>query len=126
MYLLKAQLSIHLRDEYFYNKVNFFFGMTFVTTFLSNSEATFITARSIDLESHPDYNFILVNDLTDSRKVKQRSPKWHAIRKKATVTGSTFFKALGFEGLKKQREHFQDIICGLPLPDSSEEAQKKT
>ena len=35
----------------------------------------------------------------------QRSEMWHCLRKKAGLTGSTMFKALGFESLKAEKEH---------------------
>ena len=37
--------------------------------------------------------------------VKQQSKQWHEIRKRAPITGSTAYCALGKELLKKQKEH---------------------
>ena len=37
--------------------------------------------------------------------LKQRSPEWFKLRKKACVTRSTMFRALGFGSLKDQKAH---------------------
>ena len=52
--------------------------------------------------------------------VKQRSEKWHALRKTARVTGSTLYKAIGLDTLQHQKEHHYTYVCGRsePVPDS--------
>ena len=44
----------------------------------------------------------------------QRSEMWHHLRKKARVTGSTMFNALGFESLKAEKEHVYVFVKGRP------------
>ena len=29
------------------------------------------------------------------------------------VTGGTIFKAIGLDGLKRQKEHFDSVVCGV-------------
>ena len=47
----------------------------------------------------------------------QRSEIWHCLRKRARVTGSTMFKALGFESLKAEKEHVYVFGKGRPPKD---------
>ena len=54
----------------------------------------------------------------------QRSEIWHCLRKKARVTGSTMFKALGFESLKAEKEHIHVFGKGRPPKDVNPEVQK--
>ena len=53
-----------------------------------------------------------------TRKVKQRSPFWFERRKDMKVTGSTMFQAIGLDGLKRQKEHFDSVVCGVQNPRS--------
>ena len=55
-----------------------------------------------------------VSSSSDTRMVKQRTDEWKAIREKAKITGSTFFKAIGLDGLQKEKEHFEEVICHVP------------
>ena len=54
----------------------------------------------------------------------QRSKIWHRLRNKARVTGSTMFKALGFESLKVKKEHIYVFVKGRPPKDVDPEVQK--
>ena len=58
------------------------------------------------------------------RNTKQRSSKWFELRKSARVTGSTLYKALGLDGMRRLKEHFDHVVCGVPESSPSEEAQK--
>ena len=64
------------------------------------------------------------NDSQNPRFVKQRSEEWHKIRREALITGSTIYKALGLDTLKAQREHFDNVVCGIPEKQPSEEQMK--
>ena len=51
-------------------------------------------------------NYVELRDdqgMMEPRFIKQRSERWHSIRKEAMVTGSTIYQALGLDGLKSQR-----------------------
>ena len=54
----------------------------------------------------------------------QRLEIWHRLRNKARVTGSTMFKALGFETLKAEKYHVYVFVKGRPPKDVDLELQK--
>ncbi|KAJ8309057.1 hypothetical protein KUTeg_013931 [Tegillarca granosa] len=41
------------------------------------------------------------------------------------VTGSTIYQALGLDGLKKQKAHFDKVVCGIAEPEKSPEIQNR-
>ena len=47
----------------------------------------------------------------ECRKIKQRSKEWFEARENAVVTGSTIYSAVGLDGLKRMREHFDTKVC---------------
>ena len=55
--------------------------------------------------------------------IKQRSDKWFEERKKVKVTGSSVYRAVGCDGLKNQKEHFNQVINGA-LPAEPSEVQR--
>ena len=57
--------------------------------------------------------------------VSQRSPAWFSVRKNAVLTGSTCFKALGFDGLKSQKNHYETVFQGKIMDDPDEETLKR-
>jgi hypothetical protein len=59
------------------------------------------------------------NQSEDTRKIKQRSQSWHEIRNTAFITGSTIYQSIGLDGLKRQRQHFDKVVCGIPEPEPS-------
>ena len=48
--------------------------------------------------------------------VPQRSSLWHEIRKTVRLTGSTFAKAVGLNGLPAQKEHHHVFVNGQEPP----------
>ena len=42
--------------------------------------------------------------------VKQRSIKCFQLHKEAKVTGSTLYRSIGLDTLKKQKEHYKELI----------------
>ena len=88
--------------------------------------------NSVDLGKQHNYVCLLglndtwLQDNNDSQLVlqyaqfvKQRTNVWFNLRKLAKVTGSTFNKALGLEGLKSQLEHFDRLFCGKQTEPSA-------
>ena len=84
---------------------------------LNGSLAFFSVNKVVDLTSQE--NFIQLRDPSEMKEcfgkrgippelVKQRTPEWHMLRKKAMVTGSTLHKAVGGETLKAQRNMFDE------------------
>lgn len=60
----------------------------------------------------------------DTRQIKQGTDAWFQTRKTAKVTGSTMYNALGLDGLQKQKDHFDTVICGLPEKTVSEKTKE--
>ena len=56
---------------------------------------------SVDLQDPSNYKYI-----------KQGTVEWHSVRKKARVTGSTLYKAVGLDTLQRQKEHHYTVVCG--------------
>lgn len=75
-----------------------------------------IIGTKINLRESNMYHEIVENidsqEIT-TRKVKQKSDFWFERRKEAKVTGSTIFQAIGLDGLQKQKEHFDAVVCGV-------------
>lgn len=79
--------------------------------FCYGTEDLYITSSCLELQDRSNYVQLVENPYTEEpAKVKQRSEKWHQIRSKAKITGSTFHKALAMEGLGKQKEHFEQVL----------------
>ena len=47
-----------------------------------------------------------VEDDSNTQFCSHRSEIWHKLRSKARITGSSMFRALGFNTLKEEKEHF--------------------
>ena len=65
--------------------------------------------NNIHLLHEPKYiqNFLDLNENTNL--VKQRSEEWFELCKRALVTGSTMYNALGLQGRKELNYHFNDF-----------------
>ena len=63
---------------------------------------------------------ILNENNVDTRLVKQRSDKWHKLRDDVLVTGSTLYAATGCDGLKRHKDHFEKVICGVAQTEYTE------
>jgi hypothetical protein len=88
---------------------------------MQGSQAFYITRPSVDRDDLRNWIEIpeASGEIEDPRKIKQQSTNWFNIRRKAKITGSTIYKAIGLEGLKQQKEHFEKVICGIdePMPN---------
>ena len=60
---------------------------------------------------------------SDTSLIKRRSDKWFEERKKVKVTGSSVYRAVGCDGMKTQKEHFDQVINGA-LPAEPSEVQR--
>ncbi|CAG2195809.1 unnamed protein product [Mytilus edulis] len=49
----------------------------------------------------------------DSNTIKQRSNAWHQLRNGSRVRGSSKFRALGLDTLKKQQNHYDNVYMGV-------------
>lgn len=66
-----------------------------------------------------------LNNESQFRFVKQRSQIWHSIRNTARVTGSTINDAICLGTLKRQREHFDEVVFKKPKPEPSAAVKEK-
>lgn len=73
------------------------------------------------LSNHPAYHELHEDEETnDPRRIKQRTERWLDLRKQALVTGSTLYAATGLDGLKKQKEYFDKVICKVEEEKSNQ------
>ena len=92
---------------------------------LNKSNELYQTGKFVNLSSQPNCVELPENDETDNtRLIKQRTEKWHSIRKEALVSGSTIYQALGLDTLKRQKEHFDKVVCDMPEQPKSDEVQR--
>ena len=93
--------------------------------YIKDAENLFCKNYEVNLQEQENYSeLVQEEDTLNTRKIKQRSEKWFALRKTAVVTGSTIYKAIGLDGLKNQREHFENVCCGIDKKRPSESVQK--
>lgn len=76
---------------------------------------------SVILSNHPAYHELHEDEETnDPRRIKQRTERWLDLRKQALVTGSTLYAATELDGLKKQTEYFDKVICKVEEEKSNQ------
>ena len=86
-----------------------------------NEVGTYVKSSTyIDLGHQ--YNFVClqgikelkITDYISDKEVlsvfQQRSNTWFAVRKQAIMNGRTFYRGLGLDGLKKQKQHFDNFL----------------
>lgn len=84
-----------------------------------------IDEKTLNLDTCLEYSQINENlEIKSTRDIKQRTERWFAARKEATITGSTLYRAIGFDGLKAQKTHFDTVVCGLAEPKKSDTAEE--
>lgn len=77
----------------------------------------------VGIESQDKLEHILTNETLCV--VQQKSEAWFSARKSAVVTGSTIYKALGFDGLKKQQSHYNVVYCNAESAERDVETLKR-
>ena len=87
------------------------------------SESLYWSGKPVHLETCRNFNELIESDTNNPRFVKQQTEKWKSLRQTAKVTGSTLYSALGLETLRKQQQHFEKVVCGIPEPMPSKEVQ---
>ena len=92
------------------------------------NDAKFCDGKVVNFNQQSNFSPLLQHKSTDNhRKIEQRSEEWFNVRQGATVTGSTIYKAVGCDGLKKMREHYDNVLCKEKSPDvpkGSQDAMK--
>ena len=86
----------------------------------------YISGNKLNIDQCENYQNIAedISSSSETRLVRQRTDEWRAIREKAKITGSTFFKAIGLDSLQKEKEHFEEVICHVPPKPFSEAVQE--
>ena len=69
--------------------------------------------------------YVDLKNEANSDLIKQRTPEWEVLRKSCRVTGSTLHKALGLDGLARQKEHHHTFLCGRSESVLSSEIKKR-
>ena len=87
------------------------------------NEAKYVIDENVNINTDDRYIEIdqQIGPEASSRFVKQKSAKWISLRELARVTGSTIYKAVGCDGLGKQKDHFEKVICGVPEKEPSDD-----
>ena len=95
----------------------------------SNSSLPWLYTEDLAIDLQKQHNMVCLanneSEETDTRLIKQRTPAWQAIREHSIATGSTVNKAIGLEGLKKQKEFILQKSGKMEPPSISEDLQRK-
>lgn len=85
-----------------------------------NGSEMYRRGSSVILSNHPAYHELHEDEETsDPRRKKQRTESWLDLRKQALI-GSTLYTATGLDGLKKQKEYFDKVICKVEEEKSNQ------
>ena len=90
-------------------------------TFVKDAEVNLSAQENRVSLKQPDQ---MPNSLQDATcYTAQRAEKWHTLRSKFKVTGSTLHNALGLQSLREQQAHFDQTILGKKAPHFTPEVQ---
>lgn len=93
---------------------------------IANSLYLFSSYSPVHLQTQE--KFVCLGNNTDqdvdSTLLKQRSEAWFQLRKQCLITGSTINRAIGLEGLKKQRQFLDEKTGRKPQQEVSAEMQE--
>ena len=97
-----------------------------ICQYIQGSKYEYVSGNKLNIDQSENYQDIAedMSSSSETRLVRQRTDEWRAIRKKAKITGSTFFKANGLDSLQKEKEHFEEVICHVPPKPFSEIVQE--
>ena len=91
----------------------------------NDSDNSFAHGNSIDFGTQ--LNFVELKSPEEVKSgltpeaTKQRSDKWYEMHKGVKITGTSLHRGLGLDGLKRQKEHFNDVFCDLNRDFSEEQ-----
>ena len=76
-----------------------------LNAYFRNSETMFATEQVVNLQLQKYYVPLPdnVDEIDDTRYIKQRTQRWTHIRNQAKITGSTIYTAFGLDGLKTHK-----------------------
>ena len=97
-----------------------------ICTYVAYLNASSIAhGRSLNLSSSHSFEYIDTSRaLENTRFIAQRSDEWFALRKSVKITGSTIYSAIGCDGLGRQKDHFETVICRVKAKEPSEAVQQ--
>ena len=93
----------------------------------NDSDCNFAHGNSVDMATQQNFVELKAPEEVKTgltpETTKQRSDEWFELRKGVKLTGSSLHRGLGLDGLKRQKEHFNSVFCGLNQ-DFNEEQKK--
>ncbi|XP_053404619.1 uncharacterized protein LOC128558653 [Mercenaria mercenaria] len=93
---------------------------------LNGTEHLYSKSGTVNMSNQGNYHDLEENsNVQDTRYIKQRTEQWHAVRRKALVTGSTCNTALGLGKLKDQQSHFDKFVLGKEVEDQFSQQQRE-
>ncbi|VDI57982.1 Hypothetical predicted protein [Mytilus galloprovincialis] len=99
---------------------------------LNNAEHVFAKGNIVNVKLQRNVRFLqspneikerLNVNVVPTHLTKQHNQEWIDSRRKAKVTGSTIYAAIGCDSLKKQKQHFDKVISGVEADEPSKEQQ---
>ena len=114
--------------------LNVIFDITKTIAYINGIDSLVPDSKFVHLHKQANYfpllpseyisNYIDLEDEANTQFCSQRSEIWHRLRSKARITGSSMFRALGFDTLKEEKEHCYVYYKGRPPKDFTPEVQR--
>lgn len=131
--LCSVKGTIYQCDNWIQQALAFNMKLCEVMSNINKSDAHFSTENHVSMGSlsnvkllnDPDYINPRLNIEMNSHLVKQRTPLWYKLRKKAYITGSSCYRAIGLSTLKEQQNHFREFVLDLNMPPVHPQVQEK-
>ena len=105
--------------------LNVIFDITKTIAYINGIDSLVPDSKFVHLHKQANYfpllpseyvsNYIDLEDEANTQFCSQRSEIWHGLRSKARITGSSMFRALGFDTLKEEKEHCY-VYCKVRPP----------
>ena len=97
--------------------------LAYICACLNGTSNSYILGSQVTIDLGQQRNYMCLREITEDHQdphfTKQRTERWFQLREKASITGSTLFRALGLETLKRQQEHFDRVKFGMNQPVSA-------
>ncbi|KAK3103474.1 hypothetical protein FSP39_019495 [Pinctada imbricata] len=113
VYAISAIIAfIHDIDDYIYQASEMTDRICICMASLNASDI--IEGRCVNLRSSPLFECLDISKRSqNTRFLEQRSDDWFALRNSVKITGSTIYPAIGCDGLSRQKDHFDKVVCGV-------------
>ena len=130
-----VKTKLHDMDTCIYDTLNSVDDLGKLCSVLSGTELHYNVSSRVQLDRQGNYvclqglQQINISECDNVLRlmpvIQQRSEAWFAVRKLALVTGSTFNKAIGMEGLKRQQSHFDAVYNNKEQQEPDLETKKR-